>query len=184
MSWEPKKDEREVVKPVAVVDSILTEEPKMNLKTLAEQIRFVEKRLSLLRALSNVGMSDELIALGFLRARKKYAKYGGQFRWKITTFDKVDALQKKYKVRLVGLAGYYKCVPNEALDEIEKYARAFSKVRTDVNPEIMLIVDHGGPEERKDPIVLAGSPFGKYWYVLGAWDKEIEYVDEIVYKGK
>ena len=34
-------------------------------------------------------------------------------------------------------------------------------------------------EQRKDPIVLATSPLGNYYYVLGAWEKEIAILDKL-----
>ncbi|PWT73653.1 MAG: hypothetical protein C5B59_12730 [Bacteroidetes bacterium] len=33
--------------------------------------------------------------------------------------------------------------------------------------------------KRRDPILLAQSPFGFFWQVLGAWDKEIMYLGEL-----
>ena len=48
----------------------------------------------------------------------------------------------------------------------------------------MLIIDDGGKETRKDPILLAKSPFGNWFYVLGAWDKEVQYIDDLIYYNK
>jgi len=31
---------------------------------------------------------------------------------------------------------------------------------------------------KRDPILLAQSPFGFYWYILGAWDKEMLLLSE------
>lgn len=175
-------DEREEKKPIEVVSSILTDEPKMNLDTLGMQIKTVEKRLRMLKAL-NVSRQDETEALAFLKARKKYKKCKDKFKWAITTFAKIDELKKKYKVKLASIEGYYKNLPNEALEEFEKFISAYEEVRDD-RPVAKLIVDDGGPETKKDPILLVSSPFGKWFYVLGAWDKEIEYVDDLIYNGK
>jgi hypothetical protein len=71
----------------------------------------------------------------------------------------------------------------EAIDEIEKFIAACKKV-TDAESEFRLIIDDGGTETKKDPIMYASSPFGKWFYVIGAWDKEIMYVDDIIYHGK
>ena len=33
--------------------------------------------------------------------------------------------------------------------------------------------------ERRDPILLAQSPFGFYYHILGAWDTEMLYLPEL-----
>ena len=33
--------------------------------------------------------------------------------------------------------------------------------------------------EKRDPILLAQSPFGFYWQILGAWDKEMLLLGEL-----
>jgi hypothetical protein len=33
--------------------------------------------------------------------------------------------------------------------------------------------------ERRDPILLVQSPFGFYWQILGAWDKEMILLSEL-----
>jgi len=81
-------------------------------------------------------------------------------------------------------SGYYKNVPNEALEQLEAYQKMWKKYRGEDTPEVGLVCDEGGKEQKKDPILYASSPFGNWYYVLGAWDKEVEYVDEIIYGGK
>jgi hypothetical protein len=71
----------------------------------------------------------------------------------------------------------------EGIEELEKYAKTYAKVRDD-EPCVGLIIDDGGKEQKKDPILIAGSPFGNWFYILGAWDKEVEYIDDLVYHGK
>jgi hypothetical protein len=71
----------------------------------------------------------------------------------------------------------------EAIDELEKFINSYNKV-SNITPVLTLIIDEGGKEDKKDPILLAGSPFGKWYYLLGAWDKEVEFVDDLIYHGK
>ena len=33
--------------------------------------------------------------------------------------------------------------------------------------------------EKRDPILLVQSPFGFYWQILGAWDKEMILLSEL-----
>lgn len=179
---EAKKDERIEVKPVEVVKEIVTETPSMMLDGLDKQIKIVKKRIRILME-QDIKPRDEEEALGYLKARTYYKKRHKAFPWSITTNAKVSELCSKYKLRKVGLNGYYKTVPTEALDELEKYLSACKKVRSGV-PEISLIIDDGGKETRRDPIMLATAPFGRWFYILGAWDKEIEIVGDLIYNAK
>ncbi len=177
------EDKRIAKKPVEVFKEILSEEPKVNLNNLDQQIALVKRRMNFL--IDELGMqaSDEKEALKFLEARKELVKNKTLFGWAVTTFSKIEELCKKYKVRLVDFQSFYKCVPMEAIDELEKFIDAYRKVSKD-EPILKLIIDEGGKETKKDPILLASSPFGKWFFVLGAWDKEVEIVDDLIYNGK
>jgi len=179
---EAKKDERIEVKPVEVVKEIVTETPSMMLDGLDKQIKIVKKRIRILME-QDIKPRDEEEALGYLKARTYYKKRQKLFPWSITTNEKINELCKKYKLRKVGFNAYYKTVPTEALDELEKYVSACKKVRSGA-PDISLIIDDGGKETRRDPIMLASAPFGRWFYVIGAWDKEIEVVGELIYNAK
>lgn len=179
---ESSEDTRVVKKPVEIVNEIVSDLPVINLGDLDKQIKIVQRRIDVLEE-QGVNLTDEPEALGFLKARKKYSRYANLFKWDVTTIEKIQTLCSTYKVMKVSFSGYHKTVPNEALDELEKFALAYEKVRND-KPILELIVDQGGPEQRKDPILLARSPFGKWYYILGAWDKEVEIVDDLIYKGK
>lgn len=178
------KDLRVDKKPVEIVSEIIAKKPEIQVGGLDDQIKIVKARLKVLQRF-NGQTGDEMLALRYLKARKKFAKYEKLFPWAITTDAMIDALVKKYKVQFVGFGSYSKSIPNEATDELEKFSSAWEKVVDDeFTPELRLITDYKGPEHKKDPILLAESPFGGWWYVLGAWDKEVEIVDDLVYKGK
>lgn len=179
-----KKDNREEKKPVDIYGQIISEEPKINLNNLDGQIKLVKERMKVLEQhMRNTNLDHEKTALGFLKARKKYAKYQELFKWAITNQDMISELCKKYKVKLVEITSYYRNIPREGVDEIKKFGEA-NRCVTDIDPFFKLIIDDGGVEEKKDPILLARSPFGNWWYILGAWDKEVEIVDDLIYKIK
>lgn len=183
LTQSPMVDEREVKKPVEVVDSIMIDQPEMDLANLDEKIKVVKRRIKVLNEQS-VNLGDEREALNYLQNRKLYIKNQNLFRWKVTTDAKIQELLGRYKLMLVPFQSYSKNVPNEALDEIEAFTKAFEEIIDEGHPCLSLICDQGGPEHKKDPILLAKSPFGKWYYVLGAWDKEVEYVDDLIYNGK
>lgn len=181
-SAEKKEDTRIVKKPIEVYNEIVSQTPDMNLAGIDAKIKLVEKRI---RVMKEVGgnLTDEHEALEFLKARKRYLKHKGNFNWAITNLQTIETLVKKYRLRYVDFELFSRNVPSEAIDELEKFGDAYGLVRDD-KPVLKLIIDDGGKETKKDPILLASSPFGKWFYILGAWDKEVEIIDDLVYHSK
>ena len=175
-------DTRVLKKPVEVVKELVSETPKMDMVDIGRQIKIVKRSIKILQE-QYINPVDELEALTYLEARKSFKRYGKMFNWSVTNQELVDKLCKDYKIQLVSFNNFYKTVPNEALDELEKFNDAWEYV-SEEKPDFKLITDQGGPEDVKDPILLAKSPFGRWYYILGAWDKEVEIVDDLIYKGK
>ena len=165
-------------KPVEVVAEIIAPTPILQLNDIKGQIEIVQNRLDVLRRYKGQ-TNDEVNAIRYLKARLKYEKYKDMFPWAVTTNELISKLLNKYKLADRSFGGYSKSVPNEAIEELEKFGKAWNKVmHEDIEPALKLITDYTGPETKKDPILLAESPFGRWWYVLGAWDKEVQIVDE------
>lgn len=193
-SDKKKEDKRIAKKPVDVWGELIDKDHPLfhsSDVSIKEQIKVVNRRLELLKELGG-NTQDEEEALAFLEARQVYlkAKKPAEFLWPIVTFTKAQDLVNKYKLAFVNFGSYSKTIPMEAIDELEAYLKEYANYRND-KPVLRLIIDDA-PEEgknvskerKKDPILLASSPFGKYWHFLGAWDKEVQYVDELVYHGK
>ena len=183
-STSKEKDKRILKKPVEIYEQIISETPKINLNNLDGQIKLVKERMKVLEQHTrNVDLKHEKIAISYLKARKKYLKYKDEFKWAITNQDMIDKLCKKYKVKKVSFGDYYRNIPKEGVDEIKKFGEALQNVSNN-DPLFELIIDEGGKEEKKDPILLATSPFGNWYYILGAWDKEVAIVDKLIYGGE
>jgi hypothetical protein len=190
--YKRKINERIEKKPVEVYQELFEEIPKIDLIGINEKIKLVEKRIEYMKFLGGQ-TGDERIALRYLYARKHFDKYGKLFTWPVTTKAKIDELCNKYKLSDESFHSYSKTIPMEAIYELEKFVNAWNKVtkkgKGDEKPSLHLIIEDtpeskNSGERKKDPILYAESPFGKWFYVLGAWDKEVQYVDEIVYRGK
>lgn len=189
-----KEDLRIEKKPIEVWDEIISQVPKIDLNSLDKKIMLVKQRKDIIeKMIRKDSATDEIEALGFLEARKRYLKTKDLFQWSATTFDLVERLLKKYKLKMIDLQTTtgHKIIPMEGLIEIKKFVSAFNKVRKD-EPVLKIILEDDSaksPEAKKksrraDPIILAGSPFGKWFYILGAWDKEVEYIEDLIYKNK
>lgn len=170
-------------KPIEVVQDLYSNKPEMNLKDIDKQIEIVKTRKDLLEKINSNGVNEDII-IGFLEARKKYKEYYQEFNWKVTTRDKILEFLKKYLyLEKVPINDFTPCVPTEALEELDRFITSYKKIRPDEEPVIEIICPKKDIST-KDPILLAYSPFGNWWYVLGAWDKEVDIVDDIIFKFK
>jgi len=189
---DTEKEKRLARKPVEIFKEIICDEPKLDLRDLDSKIKLVEKRKKLFQEELGVMTHDEDQALIFLKARKKLIKNPHNFKWATTTDKLIASLCKKYLVSKVDFYTYARTLPMEAVKELEKYLKEYKKYSR-VKPLLYLIIDDEPPEKskkdipndrKKDPILLASSPFGKWYFILGAWDKEVRIVDALVYRGK
>lgn len=192
---QPKVDERKAVEPKAVFEEIKKEDIEIDFSNLNNKITSVKERLRVLREhLDENHLADEYQALFFLENRKKYLETQKKcpLDWAMTNREAIDDLCKRYKLQTVPLKQYYTLVPKEGIKEMERYTKAYKAITGD-NPIYELVIKDAEtkPEEKKertkkdrDPILLANSPLGNFMFVIGAWDDEVEYIDEIIYNGK
>lgn len=192
---EPPKDERKEVMPIEVFNEVKKEGLEPDFGNLDEKIKVVSDRIEILKEhLSEEHLMDEHKALFFLKNRRKYMDTRKKYPldWAMTNREAVDDLCKRYKLQTVPLKQYYTLVPNEGLKEMNRYTDAYQAITGD-KPIFELIIKEKEvtkEEEKKrtrkdrDPILLANSPLGNFMFVLGAWDDEVEFVDEIIYEGK
>lgn len=76
---------------------------------------------------------------------------------------------------------FYPDFPKEALEAMKEY-REFCIKLCEKLPVFYVIADSKDFEQRnkrRDPILLAQSPFGHFWQILGAWDKEMVFLGDL-----
>lgn len=170
------EDKRKQVKPKDVMKELFAKKVKIDLNNLDNKIKAIQKRRDFMEYDLNLHTGDEDKVISWLKSRKKYAKNVDLFNWNTTTQAKVDKLLEKYQLTVGSVIEYKRCIPAEAIDEMEAFTKACGKVMRRT-PIIKIIADKD--ETKKDPILLGESPFGNFYYVLGAWDKEVEIMDEL-----
>ena len=191
-----KVDERKSIEPKAVFEELKKNTPEVDFRDLDEKIKVVSERINVLKEhMTEDHLRDEHMTLFYLKNRKTYLKthFKNPIDWATTNRDAVDDLCKTYKLRVVAIKQYYTLIPKEGIKEMERYTKAYKAITGD-NPIFELIIkdadvktEEGKKEVEKqkkkdrDPILLANSPFGNALFVLGAWDDEVEVVDEIIY---
>lgn len=168
------KNPIDIVHDLEVGIKVPTDKIRESIKELKRRIKFIKNTLKKNNA------NDEERALDMLKARLRYPKHAHMFRWKTTTDRHIRKMLDKYKLEHRGITYYMRNIPPQAITSMDLYAEILKNI-TKEPPEFSLIA----PEEyfknpRNDPILLAKSPFGAFYYILGAWDKEISIVTELL----
>lgn len=92
--------------------------------------------------------------------------------------------------RVVELHNHLRCapvgsfipdMPKPAIKAMEEYKDMCVKLcnKTPIFYVIAKSEDFQKVNKRRDPILLAQSPFGFFWQILGAWDEEMMYLAEL-----
>ena len=184
---EPPKDERIDIDPVHVVAELETnvDIPLEEMDDKLDKLR--ARALFYSTTLHQPVPADIGHAITLLEARKQLPKLRACIPWRTTTKEKIDALCKKYRLEHHDIDRYMPELPEFVVDEVERFKAVFEKAvkkvrHTDPALELSLIAK---PElfskvPKGDPILLARSPFGSFYYVLCAWDEEVNFVGDLL----
>lgn len=118
-----------------------------------------------------------------LENRKKYVDNRKFFEnYPYTQTSKITELIKNHDYLKIGqVAQFIADMPAEAVSAMKEYNKATDKVCG--KQAVFYIIadkkDFKKSDTRRDPILLAQSPFGHFWQILGAWDKEMMFVEEL-----
>lgn len=175
-----KKDEREKVKPVDVVAQLEVAPTPVTVEGLEEKIEMFRKKKKFTNQYYTAAQIDGMLKR--LENRKKYAEHHEFFSlFKDTTDDKIHELLDKYKLVMKTHDLFVPTFPSEAIDVMERYENETKKICGE-SPVFYVIAEESDFKEKRkklDPILLVQSPFGFYWQILGAWDKEMLLLNEL-----
>lgn len=176
------------VSPKSVVDELRRAPTNLSLSGLDAKIDILKKKRDLITQRYSAEHLDFMIAA--MTARKKYDKkskaakcaYREFFsRYDTTDELKIKALLDKYALLMKSADLFVPEFPDEAITAMDICAKA-TKELTGKSPRFYVIATEKDFEKelaRRDPILLVQSPFGMYYYILGAWDKEMIYLPEL-----
>lgn len=108
------------------------------------------------------------------REQKKYDRaFFGQFT--TTTLEKINNLLETYELIMQSADLFILDFPKEAIDTMKLYK---DKVKELLDKDAIFYViatnsSFSSVTSKRDPILLAQSPFGFYYDILGAWDEEM-----------
>jgi len=155
-------------------------------KYLKKQIEDFKEKLDILGKTNydmENGVREVSSILIRLENRKKYAQFKSFFdNYAYTTNTKINELLKNQEhLQLGSVSQFIADMPKEAVDEMKAYKKN-TKELCGKEPVFYLIADKKDfkkTNSRKDPILLAQSPFGHVWQILGAWDDEMLFLEEL-----
>ena len=120
-------------------------------------------------------------ALQQLTNRKIYPKIKDHIEsFPVTRIKQIQGLTKKYKLVFRCMDGITKEMPLEAVASLDKFCQPLEKAGIVFQrSDFYLIAPEDWWQKNRDPILLVESPFGNYWYIVCAWDKEVDIVGEL-----
>jgi len=155
-------------------------------KYVDEQVQSFKDKLSLIKSAEfdmSRGVNDIASILLRLENRKKYPVVKDFFeQFAYTTSDRINKVVSNHNnLKLGGIDQFMADLPKEAVDVMKAY-----NVKTNDlcgKQAVFYIIadkkDFQKTENRRDPILLAQSPFAHVWQILGAWDEEMLFLEEL-----
>lgn len=187
---QKKKTPKKKLTPKDVFDLKLLNDESFSINTndkyVDEQIVNFKNKLKLIKSEEydmQRGVEEIGSVLIRMENRKKYKEFKDFFdKFAYTTNTKIKALLDKQEYLKLGqVAQFIADMPNEAVDVIKEYEENVIKL-CNKKPVFYIMADKKDfkkTDSRRDPILLAQSPFGHFWQILGAWDKEMLFLEEL-----
>ncbi len=178
--FSTKPDERKTVTPFSVIQELEIIPTPFTLENIDDKIALLKEKNKLVQQRFTNDQINGMIER--LENRKKY-KDEAKFYWLFpnTNDDHIAALLSKYKLVMEKSDLFVPAFPKEAINIMKRYTQVTKKI-TDKIPIFYVIAEESSFEEKRkklDPILLVQSPFGFYWQILGAWDKEMLLLSEL-----
>ncbi len=188
----PKSEikEEDKLTPKGVFNLKLLNDESFVLKTdptyVEEQLNTFKDKLSLIKSEEyDMARGTREIAsiVSRMENRKKYPDFKDFYEeYPYTTTGKIEDLVKAHSYLKLGqVAQFVADMPKDAVETMKNYNKNTDKL-CGKQAVFYIIADKKDFEKsnkRRDPILLAQSPFGHFWQILGAWDKEMMFLGEL-----
>lgn len=168
------------VKPIDVLNQLETIPTPFDLILLDEKIKILKQKEDLIT--QEYSKREVKALIERLENRKKYTELKDFFeRFDNTNDEKIDALLNKYDLVMKTSDIFIPEFPDDAIKVMSEYTEVMKKL-CGKKPVFYVIAEEDKFKkafQRRDPILLVQSPFGFYWQILGAWDKEMLLLHEL-----
>ena len=178
---EYKEPKMIAVKPIDVLKELETVPTPFSLTLIDEKIEILKDKRELITQSYSRKEVDQLIVR--LENRKKYHEHKEFFEgYQNTTDEKINTLLEKYKNLVMKTSDLFVPeFPDEAIKIMKKYTKKTEAIceKKAVFYVIATTENFQQVQKKRDPILLVQSPFGFYWQILGAWEKEMIMLSEL-----
>jgi len=184
------KRDKNSITPKGVYEAKLLHNESFELKTdpeyLEEKLKEFKDKLNMVKG-EDFDMTRGVTEISSLIARLENRKNYGEFESYYSHFPytgsiKIGTVIKENPNLQIGqVAQFVADMPKEATDTMKEYTEQTEKL-CGKKPVFYIIADKKDfrkSENRRDPILLAQSPFGHFWQILGAWDKEMQLLEDL-----
>lgn len=162
------------IKPIEVVEELESEPNPFTIQNLDEKIAILNIKKELIT--QEYSKREVVGLIERLENRKKYEENSEFFdQFKNTTDEKIDLLLDKYELVMKPSDIFVPEFPDEAINVMKAYTDKMEEL-FEKKPVFYVIAEESKfrkAYEKRDPILLVQSPFGFFWQILGAWDKEM-----------
>lgn len=168
------------IKPVEVLKELERIPTPWSLNNIDDKIEILRHKADLLT--QKYAKREVKCLIERLENRKQFHKQASFFnQFQNTNDEKIKALLDKYDLKMDTSELFIPAFPDDAIKTMVDYTKAVADI-CDKKPIFYVIAepkDFKKNDERLDPILLVQSPFGFYWQILGAWDKEMLLLSEM-----
>ncbi len=168
------------VKPIDVLNELETIPTPFSITLIDEKIAILKDKETLI--IQTYAKREVSSLIERLNNRKKYVEHKLFFdQFQNTEDDKIDKLLDKYDLVMKTSDIFVPEFPNDAISIMKEYTDKVFKI-CGKKPVYYVIANSNlfeKVDKKRDPILLAQSPFGFYWQILGAWDKEMLILSEL-----
>ena len=168
------------IKPIDVLNELETTPNILSLTLIDEKINILKDKEKLIK--QDYTKQEISTLIERLENRKKYSEFKNFFeKFQNTTRDKIDILLNKYELVMKTADIFIPEFPNDAIKIMTDYTENVEKL-CNKKPIFFVIAtseNFKDMDNKRDPILLVQSPFGFYYQILGAWDKEMLLLSEL-----
>ena len=176
----PKVVPKITIKPIDVVHELERKPKSFDLEMLDEKIEVLHHKEELIN--QNYAKREVSAMVERLENRKQYIEFREFFeQFDNTDQEKINKLLEKYDLVMELSDIFIPDFPQEAIDIMSGYSEKMKEL-CNKNPVFYVIAepdDFSKAYDKRDPILLVQSPFGFFYQILGAWDKELIMLDEL-----
>jgi len=168
------------IKPIDILNELEVTPNILSLQNINDKIEILKIKESIITQKYAKREISGLIER--LENRKKYNDFKEFFcQFQNTTEEAIAKITEKYTLVMKDADLFVPEFPIDAVNIMQKYSEKTKEV-CGKNVEFYVIATSDSFKDvsgKRDPILLAQSPFGFFYQILGAWDKEMLYLPEL-----